>query len=470
MVGMSIDPDALHRTVKLELDDGRAGSVEEAKRIAARYVLQVDVGDDISDDPVLQAMFLTTVNTAARAFAGGVNVRCGTDPELTAGWAAGRRLQAVIKEYGGTVTAELSGAHPTLVVGQAQAPIGNPVLYLTHHRWVGAVVTDPADRLPGSGHLTLAGILAAALGVSEMFQYVRGSNRAGYRDVGLSLWNPGTDWRDTSTTAGPLCTFLPSQLAIMGLGHLGQAVCWALGFLPYANPRNVKLLLQDFDTITDANVSTGLLTRPDDIGQRKTRVVARCMEDLGVETTIVERRVDANTRRTDDEPLWAIAGFDELQPRRDLAGEAGYDRLVDIGLGTGTAAYLDILIHTFPGRTTPAQAWPASTPSAPQRLLNAAYEQIHEAEVRKGVEPGHARCGVVQLASRSAAASFVGAAAACLAVSEVVRALNGGPAQGVPSNEIISVTLANPSRIEAITNETEPTTGNPGFCLCACRA
>src|SRR5438552_3430692 len=72
MVGMSIDPDALHRTVKLELDEGRATSLEEAVAIASGYVLQIDVGPEIAGSPTMQAMLLTAVNTAARAFLGGV--------------------------------------------------------------------------------------------------------------------------------------------------------------------------------------------------------------------------------------------------------------------------------------------------------------------------------------------------------------------------------------------------------------
>src|SRR5438093_11029827 len=35
--------DDLHRTVKLELEEGRAGTVEEAQALAARYVLQITV-------------------------------------------------------------------------------------------------------------------------------------------------------------------------------------------------------------------------------------------------------------------------------------------------------------------------------------------------------------------------------------------------------------------------------------------
>jgi hypothetical protein len=464
---MSLDPDRLHRTVKLELDDGRAASIEDAHRIAATYVLQVDVGDDIRDATVLQAMLVTAANTAARAFAGGVHVRCGTNPELTIGWAAGRTLSSIVEQYGGTMTTELSDDRPTLVVGDARAPVGEPVLYLTHDRWTGGAVPDPADRLPGDGHVTLAGVLAAALGVSEMFQYVRRSIRTGYRPVGLSLWNPGADWRDRGS-AGPPCPFLPKRLAIMGLGHLGQAVCWALGFLPYADARAVDLLLQDFDAVVEANVSTGLLTCVADVGKRKTRVVASRMETLGIRTAIIESPVGVHTRRADRDPSWAIAGFDRAEPRRHLAdAAAGYHKVVDIGLGAGPEAYLDILIHSFPGGTTSAEAWPSRTPTNLPRPLGAAYELIRDAEVRSGVADAEARCGVVQLADRSAAASFVGAVAACLAIADVMRALHGGRGEEVPTTEIVSVSLASPDRIDVVTNEVGAGHLNPGYVPCA---
>jgi hypothetical protein len=323
-------------------------------------------------------------------------------------------------------------------------------------------VVDPEQRLAEQCDFPPAGVLAAALGVSEMFQYVRGSTRTGHRDVGLSLWSPGTNWQGTEAR-GTRCRYLPQRLAVVGLGHVGQAICWTLGLLAYPDRSMVEFTLQDFDKIIDANVSTGLLTCKTDLGRRKTRVVAERLEKLGFGTALLERRVDEHTRRTVDEPQWAIGGFDEVEPRRHLASTAGYTKVVDIGLGATARDYLDILIHVFPGGLTADQAWPNAATQTHNRDLPAAYKQEINRRLRDGSGEAEARCGVVQIADRSVAATFVGLVAACLTVAELVRALHGGPGDGVPVHKIISANLANPSRIDAVPNRESGAPSNPGW-------
>jgi hypothetical protein len=462
MVGVSgIDPDALHRTVKLELDEDRATSLEEAIAIASHYVLQIDVGPQIAGSPTLQAMLMTAVNTAARAFLGGVRVRAATNPLLSTRWAAGQTLTDAIRTYGGQPTTELSEQYPTLVIGHPQAPVGRPLLHLTWNGWVAAAVRHSARRLPEAKEFPLAGVVAAGLGVSETFQHVRGSTRAGWRDVGLSLWQPGAGWR-SPTSAGPVCPYLPQRLLMAGLGHLGQAICWALGFLPYPETDAADLTLYDFDTIIDANHSTGLLTTPADRGRRKTRVIAQLLEQIGFTTAIIERRVDGNTRRTVDEPTWALAGFDRPEPRRALAN-AGFSKVIDVGLGAGRRDYLDILIHVFPSGIKPAYAWPPDAPANTEHPLTAAYQSIVRREIAAGVPEGTARCGVVGLAGQSVAAAFVGTVAAGLAIAEALRELLGGTAASIPSYEVVSVSLANPARVDTAANRYPAIVDNPGF-------
>jgi len=304
-------------------------------------------------------------------------------------------------------------------------------------------------------------VLAAGLGVSETFQYIRGSTRAGWRDVGLSLWRPDADWR-VPAAAGPACPYLPQRLQIGGLGHLGQAICWALGFLPYPATGGADLTLVDFDTIIEANCATGLLTTSADLGRRKARVVAARMEEIGFTTAIVERRIDDNTRRTADEPAWALAGFDRPEPRRALAN-AGFAKVIDLGLGAGSRDYLDILMHVFPSGLRPEQAWPLHIPPVTTPSLKAAYCNLAEREVAAGVSEGAARCGVIGLAGQSVAAAFVGASAASLAVAETLRELLGGTTADVPSYDVVSVSLANPTRVETARNRHDGVVDNPGF-------
>ena len=109
----------------------------------------------------------------------------------------------------------------------------------------------------------------------------------------------------------------------------------------------------DTDTIIGGNKSTGLLLHDAHVGHRKTRVMAARLEnDLGMHTSIVERRFDGTLWPTEDEPLLALAGFDQPGPRRQLggerSGESRFGRVVDAGLGDGPVEYLDMLIHTFP--------------------------------------------------------------------------------------------------------------------------
>lgn len=238
--------DNVHRTVKLELDSGRAASFAEAEALAKGHVLQIAVGDDVADSQTRQAMLLTAVNTGVRAFVGGVRVTGPLDWALTTPWHRGEAAESVVTFYGASVESNLEQDLPTVVIGDVVEPVGSVVLYLTWDGWVGAAVDVPSGRLPEDVEFPLAGVLAAGFAVAEAFQHIRGAVVAGRRSVGLSLWRPDLDWRDEAAR-GDRLWFLPTRLWVLGLGHLGQANLWALGFLPYRCRDDVELTLQDFD-------------------------------------------------------------------------------------------------------------------------------------------------------------------------------------------------------------------------------
>jgi hypothetical protein len=456
------DPDQLHRTVKLEIDEGRARTFEEAKRIASGYVLQVQVGRGIVSSHNPQAALLTAINTARRAFLGGVRVHIAEDPVLTVRWGEAMRLSEAVAAYGGTVVGDLTDDHPTIALGHLDPPpSGRIVLYPTWQGWSGGAVETGAARLDeADDRLVLSGVLAGALAVSESFQHVRGNVVAGRRDVGLSLWRPDLDWRDP-VAVGLACPYLPSRLWMLGLGHLGQAYCWALGFLPYAKPEDVWLMLQDFDRVVEANEATALLAGVGDRGRPKARIVARRMEGIGFRTSVTERPFDANTRRRGDEPGLALGGFDRPEPRREL-GAAGFEFIVDAGLGGGPEHYLDMLIHSFPSGLTPAEAWPRSQASGSdrrdQRLDRPAYEDIVQRLTTEGLTEEEARCGVLEVAGQSIGAAFVGATTASLVLAEVLRLLYDGP-----SYEVIGLSLRSPGYRDAAVNSNPGPPQNPGF-------
>src|SRR3546814_579691 len=110
---------------------------------------------------------------------------------------------------------------------------------------------------------------------------------AGRRAVGLSLWRPGpeVDWLQSDESERAL-TYLPSRLWLIGLGHLGQAYLWGLGLLPYRNPAEVTLILQDIDVVTDSTESTSILSDSTIVGKKKTRAMAAWAERHGFATSI----------------------------------------------------------------------------------------------------------------------------------------------------------------------------------------
>jgi hypothetical protein len=76
-------------------------------------------------------------------------------------------------------------------------------------------------------------------------------------------------------------------------------------------------------------------------------------------------------------------------------------------------------LHTLPASRSAAEIW-SVTPYLSASIDRPAYKKFLEAGALD-------RCGVTLLAGKAVGAPFVGAVAACLAVSEVLRLLNGGP-------------------------------------------
>lgn len=450
------DPDRLHRTAKQLIDAGTAATYNEAVTIMEGFVLQIRVGARIDQDPAAQAALLTTINAGHRAFLGGVAVCVDDDPELTEGWAAGHTMAQAIRRFGGHLVDRLDNHRPTLVIGVPRTvPASDIVLYLTWAGWSGGLVEHEADRLSGDG-MPLAGVIAGAFGVSECFQHYLGSTMAARRSAGISLWRPDLNWCEPDAV-GPALRWLPSALWLLGLGHLGQAFAWSLGLLPYLTPSDTHIYLMDTDTLVDANRATGLLADAEDLNQRKTRVVARRLETLGLLTSIVERRFDDTTRPTSTEPSIALSGFDSPQPRR-LLGDR-FTRVIDAGLGAGHVDFLDMLLHTFPSALDPATAFPDGSRPA-QQPTKPAYAHEIDRLVATGVDRGEASCGMTEVAGITVGAAFVGATAGAFAVGDVLRLLHGGP-----EFSVVTLDLRNPGYPLVAPNDQQRGAVNPGFVL-----
>ena len=440
----TIDHTNLHRTAKYFMDNGRAASPEAAVELLQTFGLTVQAGPEVAYSAGHQTALLTLVNVAGRTFLGGVEVVGLPDVASVSTLAPNRSLSDAVKELGGRPVPAPSRNWPSAVIGTGDGlPNRASAWQLTWEGWRGGVTPVRENaRLQEDNALAIAPALAAAACAAEAFSFHAGDHpMAGRRSSGMSLWRPGAEWQSSDATE-PRLAYLPSQLWVIGLGNLGQAFAWLLGCLPYAAGPPPLLFLQDFDCITPANESTSLLTSLRDVHRKKTRVVADWLEMRGFSTAIEERRFGPWTQRNAEEPGAALCGVDNAVARAALE-KAGFGLIVEAGLGAGHQGFRNISMHTFPASRTAADIWSNHVASRSNVAEMPAYQSIRK--------HGMDACGVAQLASRTVAVPFVGLAAGCLVIAELLRRLHGGHAL-----ELASLSMLAADDIEVVTTKAPP--------------
>jgi len=429
---MTTDPDRLHRTAKYFMDSGRAATAEDAVDMLSRFGLAITVDAAAAATLNGQIALLTLVNAARRTMLGGVEVECVGDQAVTTRLSTETTLREAIEAIGGTCVERVREGWPRAVIGDTAATAGPaPAWRLQWEGWRGGVV--PADWPVGmtGDAIALAPAMAAAACVGEAFAWHAGDHdMAGRRASGISIWNPGRAWLDPDPTE-PALRHLPALLWLIGLGNLGQAFAWSLASLPYAAETAATLMLQDFDQMGESNDSTSLLAVPEQPAEMKTRWVGGWLERRGFEVRLEERRFGAWTRRHHAEPGAALCGVDNAVARAALE-EAGFDLVVEAGLGAGTQGFRNFSLHCFPGPKPAGAIWGgAAAATAPDVSTMPAYQAMRE----KGVD----RCGLAQIASRTIGVPFVGLTAALLTVGELLRRLHGGAAMELVSGSLMAL-------------------------------
>jgi hypothetical protein len=447
------DADSLNRVVKMAIDTGEVETVAAGYELFHSYRVAVLFGPEGAASPAHQAALLTIVNTARRALLGGVVVVGRCDVPLITPRPHFATLAEAVEKLGGQLAHTLPPTIPVLILGQDTPEVFDHcplALRVTFEDWRGGVIpASDGRRLSETNAIVPAAVLAAAFGVSEVFQFLRGNVMAGSRSVGISLWSPQSlDWEHAP--AGPVDIVLPSRLWVIGLGHLGQAYLWVLGLLPYRSPEDVELVFQDFDLLTLANDSTSLLTNPKLVGQRKTRAMATWAESRGFRTRLVERIFPGGMKIADDEPRLALGGVDNPQARAAYE-DAGFDGVIEAGLGAGPTEYLAMRIHAFPASVRARKKWGGPGHDGE---IQPPHTNAYAGLAAEGMDA----CGLVRLATRTVGAPFVGAAAAALVIAEVLRVLNGGP-----RFEVIDLTLRDPASRDVVELMEYRKDWNPGF-------
>ena len=429
------EADSLHRLIKHAIDSGAADSVAAAEEMFSGYRLGIEIGAEAAARAADQAALLTAVAAGRRVFLGGVSVSGDLKAPLAVALPLGETLGEAVAALGGKAAATSDRSVPTVVVGGAVGRREEGFCIRTAVAgWRGGILPNHSEvELPGRSAMPLAGMLAGALAVNEAYMHIDGSKSAGRRVVGMSLWDPrGTcDWLVEGTDE-PELEFLPSALWLIGLGHLGQAYLWGLGLLPYRAPGKVSLVLQDVDVVTKSTESTSVLTHRSMLGRKKTRLMAEWAESRGFKTSIHERLFDGGFRRQEaEEPAVALCGLDNAKGRRALE-QVGFDLVVEAGLGQGHRDFRTIRVHTLPGSKPASEIWKGSASNNESLEENAAYRGLLDDGVLD-------QCGVTLLAGKAVGAPFVGAVAATLVLSELIRVLHCGGVHQVIDLDLLSL-------------------------------
>lgn len=381
--------------------------------------LQIVCGPQIAVSEMKQVCLITAVNSGARAFLGGVSV---VVPDLNIRNLTrlkGETLISILSSFGAHTSTDKKENFDGFTLSIDLPADLDMELQMVSNSWQGGVVPPGYHiTLTEDEQLPLGAVAAAAIGVGVAFFRLSGIDiHTASKPTGISLWSPGSDWQIAPDN---IIDQLPEKLWFLGLGHLGQAFLWNFSLLPFQSPEKVSIMLQDDDYISKANYSAGLLTSLEDVRKRKTTVARNWLSQFGFNTHITERRFDNNTVRAGEEPYIAVCGFDNGPSRRRLEN-AGFDLVIEAGLGGQLDNFDDILIHGFPSVHHRAEKlW--ETPEEGGLLHAKVLEQFAS-------DDPNVVCGMLAdtIAGKAISTSFVGALAGALVIAEIVRAANCGP-------------------------------------------
>lgn len=378
--------EAMNRTMKLAMDEGKVASYADAERLFRTFRLRITVGPGFSAAPGAEAAVLTLLNAARKTFLGGVEVVGQLQEHCTMAWFHGQTLAEVANGFG-VMCSEVGIDRdvPTIVVG---AEPSHAAFNLGLRLDASGFMLDP----DGSSGSTLdapvpVGVAAAGAAINEAFQRVyRGRPLAGARRVRFDL--PGTPGRNTHGTW------------LIGLGHLGQAYLWTMALQASPGER-VLLRLTDYDDVTLSSLSTCLLVDMADIGRKKVDAVAEKLERIGFSVVRDTAKVVLDEGAVVSDHPMVLVAVDNIGLRRGL-DRLHAARIFECGIGDGAEGFTRVQMHAFPGRRLARDVWQGEDARASRQVDIS--KPAYQAMLRESGD----ECGTTLVASRSVATPFVG--------------------------------------------------------------
>ena len=402
------------------LVDSENISFDEAQAKLRALTMEIVVGRDAAS-PAAHAAILTAASVASRTFVGGVRVTGAVDGfvnsalPLRAGSLAEAAAVVGASGFKGTSSQRIFvGANPAAEGGCSVSPW-----------WQGwsAGTAETGESCCDVGDNPLPGIAAGALAVGVAFDVERQRCGELRREVGL--------WPVADTEAPNFAeVFLPGALWLIGLGNLGQAFLWTLAALPYKNPSDVSLVVQDREEVTEENWGTSVLVKEEAYGILKTKVAEGWASDKGFDLRRLDCRLLGSDRLHNDDPRLALSGVDKIEVRK-LMATVGFDCIVDAGLGR-TASDFDKYRVTVFDRVRSIDKHFVGQTDIPPRVDAPDGEPYHQLASEVGL------CGAAEIGGASVAAPYVSAFAAAIAVSRTIAVASGCDC---PINEVGRLSL-----------------------------
>ncbi|MBK6008671.1 ThiF family adenylyltransferase [Ramlibacter ginsenosidimutans] len=391
------------RILKTFTDRG-ADTFEGAQNRLGNVRLLILVGPDTLRTAAGQACLLGAVTAAVRTYTR-VAVSLEQDALLLRPAGSDCSIAGAIRSAGATIAKK--GDHDCthgISVGVAPPDDGQFWVSCYWNRWTAGLRAPWDHEPPGESWNPLAGAFAGALAVRQTFEHVLGGFRTAGRSFSVDMWNIHSG---QAGGAGPEIVYLPKNLLLVGLGHLGQGFLWNLMQLPGTGD---TLALQDYQRAGMENLGTGVLTRGSDLGRRKTRVALQLPELLGWQVAMLDMPFDEGMHHLRETVSVVVSGLDSVLPRQWIR-EAGYQYMLDIGVGHGA---VDFEIGQL--RVLPAGAVSSWTEADKPKNVEALRDSKAYAD-----QKAKDQCGAYELAQASVAVPFVGLVMGALAVTQLLR-------------------------------------------------
>ena len=403
-----LNEDQIHR-MAVGIVESQSVDYDLAIEKMNKMQLYVIVHDSIERSIALQAALLTVVNTAMRVFLGGIKIKMSRNIRSRIPWPGMSTLDMIVEELGASIVDE---DIPDFHLSIGGPGLTDDALELICNGWVGGFLTNnQTNLLPKAPDFPIGGVVAASLAIQASFLKMSGIKPdAADHTQGLSLWRPDLSWLDHEAV-GPEVTCFPSNLWVAGLGHLGQAYIWTMSLFNFSATDDYSFLLQDYDSIEEANLGSGLISFPFSLGKKKTRNASDWLEKRGFKTRILESRFTENTYRDQIDPSVLLCGFDNASARRAIKRD-DFDLIIDCGLGGRINSFDSTTVHVFPNyQKEPGEIWKEDKPLTQKNMTKIRNELFG--------------CGAF---SKAISSSFVGAFSSAIVISELLKALHFGTA------------------------------------------